>query len=361
MTSQKLEPFGNVKADLFYWLKEYLGSKMSSLEIDDGFAITFNRAANKERIVACKDVAELDEVTREIRREGMKNLGIYSVATLAFYRYVLTKKKIESIKEIDTSFRDEYITKNPNGLKPGTLKSYLFQINSLFKYVEENSEDEHRFHLGRTRGGRKTVSPIQEDDREMEYLEPDELKRFLEALETYKYQHDNPAQVRLMMKIACYAGLRVDELLSLKASNLSFVSDPSPLLESVKYMRIDLIGKGKKPRTAYIKASLIQKDYDEHMKHRKCGMDFLFCNQNGAKYNSGAPYDQLTRILRSIGIDKTGMHILRRSYATYLMAQNVDFAIISELLGHNDEEVTELYVRFTKDGLRKIVKYWGDI
>jgi site-specific recombinase XerD len=43
------------------------------------------------------------------------------------------------------------------------------------------------------------------------------------------------------------------------------------------------------------------------------------------------------------------------------MANNVDFAVISQLLGHESKDMTELYVQVTKNGLKKIVKYWEDI
>jgi site-specific recombinase XerD len=333
---------------------------MFSLKIDNGYAISFNQAANSDRIINATTLDELSAATKDIRRNGMKNLGIYSVALFSFYRYVEADKKIESIQEVDTTYRDRYFTTNPDELRPGTLTSYLVQVNSLFKYIGEQNSEGVTFSLGKTRSGRRTTSPIVLEERNMDFLEPDELKRFLEALENYKYLHENPAQVRLLMKIACFGGLRADEILSLKTTQLSFVDNPSPLLSNEPYLRINVVGKAKKLRTVYIKALMIKKDYEEHMKYRKCGGDLLFCNQYGERYDNRSPYEQLSRILKSIGIDKSGTHMLRRSYASYLMANNVDYAVISELLGHESEEMTDLYVKITKAGLRKIVKYWED-
>jgi integrase/recombinase XerD len=361
VTKLPLEPFQNAKADLFFWVKQYLASKMFSLQIDDGYAISFNPTANSERILASSNYQELNETVKEIRKNGMKNYGVYYSGALAFYRFVETDKKIESIKEIDTSYRDRYFAKNADGLSSGTLKNYYVQVNSIFKYIEEQNEEGFKFSLGKTRSGRRTAVPFVDEERNPSYLTPDELKRFLDALETYPYLREDPSQSRLMMKIACFGGLRVDELVSLKTEQLSFVQNPSALLEKDTYLRINVNGKAKKKRTVFIQMSLVKRDYDDHMKHRKCGNDLLFCNAYGERYDNRSPNEQLVRILKSIGINKSGMHTLRRSYATFLMAREVDYATISELLGHESEDMTDLYVQITKDGLRKIVKYWENI
>lgn len=361
MTKLPLEPFGSAADDLFFWVKQYLGNKIFSLMIDRDYENSFDHNFNEQRIIDAKDDFELENITREIRRNGMKNLGIYSVGVVTFYRYVKADKKIESIKEIDTSFRDKYFATNPSGLSSGTLHSYFIQANSLFKFIEEYNLEEHKFNLGVTRGGRRTTSPIVQEDVERSYLLPEELERFLVTLETFKYRHENPAQIRLLMKLVCFGGLKTDEVVSLKTSQITTVKNPSPLLPKDDFYRIEIIGKAKKLRMVFIKVALIEKDLNECLNYRTCAKGLLFCNQDGERYSNRTPYDQANRLFKAAGLDRTGMHTLRRSYATYLMAKSVDFAVISELLGHEDEEVTGLYVQITKDGLCKIVKYWQDI
>lgn len=366
MTKLSLEPFHNAHTDLFYWIKQYLASKMFALNVTDGWEISFNRAASSDRIIAANDDNDLDVITKEIRYNGMKNIGIYATALITYYRYVKTDKKIESIKEINTAYRDAYFAKNPGKVKSGTLKSYFTQVNSLFKYIEANAIDEetgeaYNFNLGRTRSGQRTTTPIADEEREPTYLEPEEFKRFIKALELYKFRGENAAQGRLLMKVIAYGGLRADEAVSLKVNDLALVKDPSVILSSGEYLRINLLGKGKKLRTVYIRSDFIKKDYTDHMKHRNCSGDYLFCGQSGYKYTSRDAYDLSRRILKEANVTKTGTHALRRSFATFLMVQKVDYAEISELLGHEGEEMTELYVQITKDGLREIVKFWDEI
>lgn len=344
MTKSPLEPFGNPKDDLFFWIKSYLSSRMFVLAVDDGFTISFNKTANSERIARASSYEELYEAVKDIRRNGLKNFGIYFASVLSLYRFVQGDKKIESIKEIDTEYRNGYFKKNPDNLSPGTRRSYLGQIGGLMKFIEEANEESFTFNID------NAVTPIDDEKRDMPYLTTDELTRFFDALEKY------PVQSRVMMKIACYGALRSEELVSLKTKQITFIENPSPLIEKGLYMAIEVIGKGKKKRTTYIKAPLIQKDYDAYVLERRCSGDFIFCNQNGERYDHRSANSILSRILKAAGITKSGIQMLRRSYSALLITEGVDFASISELLGHEWEDLGELFVTLTRDGLRKIVK-----
>lgn len=362
-----LEPFGNAADDLLYWTKQYLAGKIDTLSVDKKFTDAFDRKARRRDVINSDSIEALDTSTKEIRRTGMKNLGIYSISLLAFCRYVKADKKIESIREIDTPYRDAYFTLNPSSLAASSLESHFTQVNSLMKFIEGHNSESYAFGLGRTRGGRRTAKPIPRPEREISYLPPEEFKRFLKTLQTYPFQSECLSQPRLMMKLVCFGGLRTEELVSLETSRLSIVrksKTAGSLLPGGKYLRIVVAGKASKERVVFIKGALIEEDYLDHLEcHKPCENDLLFCNKAGQRYNNRAPYDQAKRLLESANIHRGqyGLHMLRRSYATFLFSQGVDLAVVAELLGHSDEEITELYIQVTKDGLRKVTKYWAVI
>lgn len=357
-----LEPFNNVKADLLFWVKQFLSSKIHALKVDDGFAISFNKEAIRDRIINAIDDKNLDDVTKEIRRTGMKNLGVYSTSLLAFYRYAIGSKKLKSIKDIDTDFRDDYFELNAGKHSEGTLEIYFTQVNSLFKFIDAANAEQYKFRLGRSRGEKKASKPNMKTERALTYLLPDELKRFLNKVDNFFYKIDNPAQTRLMMKLACFGALSTEELVSLKVKHLSLVKDPNDqLLEKGKYLKIDVMGKGGKVRYVYVKASLIQKDYDECLKHRSCSDGLLFCNWNNEPYNNRTPYDKALKIFKQADVQKSGMNTLRRSYAALLILKNVDLTTISVLLGFDRAELADLAMQITKDGHREIVKTWDEL
>lgn len=57
----------------------------------------------------------------------------------------------------------------------------------------------------------------------------------------------------------------------------------------------------------------------------------------------------INRIFKAASVDKSGVHILRHTYATALFAQKIDIKTVSSLLGHANIQVTaNIYVHFTE-------------
>lgn len=371
MTKRPLEPFGNsnVAENLFYWMKQYLVHKIMTLGVKSEFAKDFDRTPYAKIVEAATSIEQISNTIREAKRKGLGSISVYFAPVARFYSYVAADKKIESLKEVNTSYRDSYFTVNPGGLEASTLEGELVQISSLFKFIEQNNIDAetgkpYTFNLGRTRGGRRTANPIVKGEKEIIYFEPDELKRFLDGMETFAFKVPNTARPKLMMKLVAFGGLRGEELIGLKKSSITFVQDPSPLLPG-RFMRLVIFGKGSKERIVYIKASLVEKEYKSHIADTgHCKNDLLFCNAKGGKYALRTVYDLVRRLMEHAKIDKGGhygLHILRRSYASFMFLKGVEFAVVSELLGHGDQEVTDLYVKISREGLREVARLWEDV
>lgn len=369
MTKQPLEPHGTAATDLFYWTKQYLIHKILTLGIKSNFKEKFDRARYTKAVEDAGTIQQVADVIREARRNGLTSIKVYALPVSEFYSHVAADRKIETIKEIDTSYRDAYLTVNPRNLKPSTLEQEMVQISSLFKFIEQNNIDAETdkpfmFNLGRTRGGRRTANPIVKGEKEIIYFEPDELKCFLESMETFAFKVPNTARPKLMMKLVAFGGLRGEELIGLKKSSIAFVQDPSPLLPG-RFIRLVIFGKGSKERIVYIKASLVRKEYESHIADTgHCKNDLLFCNAKGGKFALRTVYDLVRRLMEHAKIDKGGhygLHILRRSYASFMFLKGVEFAVVSELLGHGDQEVTDLYVKISREGLREVARLWEDV
>jgi len=356
-----LHPNNNATNDLLFWIKEYIGSKILVLSVNKKHKDTFDREKAYNQLMSASSIENFKAIQIDIRSNGLSTLITYANPMLLLYEFFEDEVKIKKLTDFNTDFRNKIFIINKNKYSEKTQKGYLVQINSLFKYIENHCEEDFSFNLGRTRGGKKTKSPIQEDDKEITYLSPDELERFINGLDTYRFRIEHSARTKLLVRIAVFGGLRGEELVSIKRSNISFVESPTSLLPD-KYMRILIDGKGGKERTVYIRESLVKEVYDSYINSSECENDLLLCSDNNKKYTSSAVHQQITRLLAHAGIDKgtSGIHLLRRSYASYLIIkENVDFAIVSELLGHENEEVTELYVGISKKDMRDIVKAWN--
>ncbi len=358
---KQLEQQHEALPDLFFWIKEYISFKVVGIKAKEGF----DRLKQFQRVLNCTNMDEFIGVQLDIRKNGQPTLISYTNPLINLYRFVEKEKSFFSIKDFDTNMRDKIFIQNEKGYTEKSQMAYLVQINGLFKYIENNSldgDEPYSFNLGKTRGGRKTKMPIQKDDEDITFLEADEMRRFISGMETFPFKGENPSKPKLMMLIALYGGLRAEELISLKRSKVELVEVDNPILKGM-FLRLYVDGKGSKERVVYIKENLIKKEYSNYIADSlNCDSGLLFCTYGNERYTSSAVYQQTERLLYHAGIDKgvNGIHLLRRSYASYLAINDVDFAIISELLGHESEDVTELYVKLSRKGTRKIVKQWKD-
>ena len=91
---------------------------------------------------------------------------------------------------------------------------------------------------------------------------------------------------------------------------------------------------------------------------RETELPYIFQPINGAiiPLTSGALNAAVNRYLRKAGINITrrrhGTHSLRHSLATRLLKQGEPLTVISEVLGHNDTQVTTVYTAIDIDALR---------
>jgi len=359
---KQLQPTNKPLEDLLYWIKEYLSSKVLTIKYKTN---TFNRTEQSERILNCTSIDELRGVQLDIRK-SMPNLQSYSNPMLNLYAFLKNRKEFTSLKSFDTTMRDKIFILNQEGFNDTTQKLYMVQINSLFSFIENNSIDEdgkpYMFNLGVSGGGFKTKSPIIVEDKEITFLDEREIERFKNGLKTFKFKGANPAKPRLMMLIVLYGGLRLDELISLKKDDVSIIDINDNILEG-KFLRLIVNGKGSKQRIVYIKYDNVKEEYEQYITHtNECERGLLFCSYNGDKFAPTSIYQTVERLLYHVGIDKggNGLNHLRRSYASWLAMNNVDYAVIAELLGHSESDVTELYIGLSRIGMRKIAKGWKD-
>lgn len=67
-------------------------------------------------------------------------------------------------------------------------------------------------------------------------------------------------------------------------------------------------------------------------------------------------------LLANIGIEKTGIHALRHTFASFLFAKGVDVKTVSRILGHANVQITlNTYIHMIKDADKNAVKQLDDI
>ena len=168
-------------------------------------------------------------------------------------------------------------------------------------------------------------------------LTPEEVVRFLEAAPGPKY--------KAAFAVAYGAGLRVSELAALKIADI----DSERMMIRVEH------GKGGKDRHAMLSPQLLDLLRNWYRLARPRG--WLFPGQEPTNPISTR---QLTRACHAAAdvaaINKrVTPHILRHSFATHLLEQDIDIRVIQVLLGHAKLETTALYTHVAATTIRAVI------
>lgn len=134
-------------------------------------------------------------------------------------------------------------------------------------------------------------------------------------------------------------GVRVSELLNLAAQDI----------QEDQWVRVNS-GKGSKDRIVPIAASAIEalKEYREI-----CPFDttkYLWLNYQGKRISRTSTY-QITKKQ-----DDIYPHMIRHSYATHMYNNGMDLMVLSQLLGHENIETTEIYLHVDNKQLHECIE-----
>jgi site-specific recombinase XerD len=134
-------------------------------------------------------------------------------------------------------------------------------------------------------------------------------------------------------------GGRVSEIVNIKVEDIDFDQEV-----------IRIIGKGKKERRNPIHSGCLEL-IKLYMKKRKITSGYLFpCKLDKSKPMSRESiYKLVKRIAKNAGVDVASVspHVFRHSYATHMLENGCDMAVLQEYLGHEDISTTKIYAQVT--------------
>ena len=84
--------------------------------------------------------------------------------------------------------------------------------------------------------------------------------------------------------------------------------------------------------------------------------DWLFCNVYGDKLIKSTISHDLVEYNRRRGVDKTGIHRWRHTFAKYWVLNGGSVVVLSRLLGHSDLKITQRYVNLLVSDIKKEVE-----
>ena len=173
--------------------------------------------------------------------------------------------------------------------------------------------------------------------------------------------------------LASATGCRRGELLALLWTDLNDNTGELSVSKSLEQTKAGLrvkSTKSEKPRRFVIPdwAISVLADHrtEQENDKRLFGLDYqdhglIFCQPNGAYYSPDREGARVVELMRAVGLEGVSLHSLRHSYASELLSKGVPLAVVSERLGHADQNITlSIYSHAMPADTRAAAKVWQD-
>jgi len=287
----------------------------------------------------------------------------HSQLTIRNYESYLTKfaefaegQGIKDVSKIDLELIKKWrLALHRRKLSIKTLNYYMIALRSFLKYLSKTDVESlvpEKIELADT------------PDREIKFLEKEELKRLLE---TNTGKNDKELRDRAILEVLFSTGVRVSELVALNRDQIN--------LERGEF---SVLGKGGKARVVFLSDSAVEW-LDKYLRTRFDQAEPLFVSlklkvksekkindakeenkkEKPKKEESRLTTRQVQRIVQDAA-KKAGLvkqvtpHVLRHSYATDLLRAGADLRSVQSLLGHSSVTTTQVYTHITDKHLREI-------
>lgn len=174
------------------------------------------------------------------------------------------------------------------------------------------------------------------------FLSEDEMERLLSQPDTGT---EEGLRDRAMLELMYSSGLRISELISLKASDVDMDAG-----------LLACHGKGSKERRIPMGKSAARWLELYRAARARLGRGAsdprLFVNSLGAPLTRQRVWSAIKRYSERAGLENVSPHTLRHSFATHLLQRGADSRSVQSLLGHSDISTTQIYTHITDRHLR---------
>ncbi|MBO5087791.1 MAG: tyrosine-type recombinase/integrase [Lachnospiraceae bacterium] len=150
----------------------------------------------------------------------------------------------------------------------------------------------------------------------------------------------------VMTNFLLSTGVRRNSIINIKIKDVDLEAD-------VVHINIT---KSRKPIIIPLNAD-IKKILQEYLQYRKGGEDdYLFCNVFGGKVSSSSVYHQIYEYNKGRGINKTGMHRYRHTFAKKWVTMGGNVVTLQKILGHSSLEITQNYLNILVSDIKKDIE-----
>lgn len=326
-------------------------SNLKILRNPIGHAPAFTLCQDKDTVKPVNDfLKELDA-----RGFSKATLRAYAFDLLAFYRF-LALHLINIDLLTHSNLIDFILAHRRQNAAPRTVNRRLTCVrsflNSQFDGLGDKLLKRHSSSFYKGRKNTALLGPARIKDKFpkslsvkaptiiLTPLRPTEIKKFLAGFRKYR------DQTIVYLMLLC--GLRSSEVLNLELADIDFIDN-----------QIRVNGKGNKQRVIPFSPA-VRKSLNHYVNYERpayCKHNKLITVLQGP--NSGLPLtaEGLRTLFKhhraARALPRVHPHLFRHTFCTNLISQGVSLPVVQKLMGHNDIEVTMLYVHTSIDDIAK--------
>jgi len=219
--------------------------------------------------------------------------------------------------------------KRERGLTNATVYSQVNAIRAFFKGLVDNGvlDESPAEDLPLPKRSRKLPT----------FLTQSELQALLEVSEHSLRDH-------CLLEFMYATGVRVSEAVNMKVESLN-LKDNTAIVKS---------GKGDKDRLVILSRHAAS-EITQYLRERTHASRYLFTGRSGTRLSSRYVQKIVSKYAEKAKIGKNVTpHVLRHTFATHMLENNVDIRAIQELLGHTSLATTQVYTHVTGERLRRL-------
>ena len=184
------------------------------------------------------------------------------------------------------------------------------------------------------------------------FLSKEQVEKIVEKIDlNEKLDNRDRKRDQAIIMLFFSSGIRLNELISIKLSDIDFSNN-----------KIKVFGKGKKQRIVnfdnYTKDLVIQylEIIEKYPLVKELYNNNLFVDKKNKPLKERKVQTIVMNNLRQLNLASYGPHTLRHSFATHLLNNGVSISAIQSLLGHESLSSTQIYTHVTLGSLKKTIK-----
>lgn len=203
-----------------------------------------------------------------------------------------------------------------------TRQSYCRSIKAFLNWLMENDYIEEPF---------KVTIPKAQKNIKATYTE-EELKILLKDPRACSY---STYQTWVFINFCICTGLRLSSILAVQTQDYS----PSEQTVIINHTKNGL------PQMRRLNSSMCNILNEYISAFELNGIDYLFCTSGGKQMSRRAMEDNVSRYNRSLGVEKTSIHLFRHTFARKFLEGGGSVVDLQRLLDHADLNTTMGYIR----------------